>query len=234
MSFGEQYKRFALSQPHVKLPSEARLYVEEIREGSIITKLVDFAQLSLPLVADMNTLMQFAKHLKGLYDVFLGKSKDDKNLSLEKSDLIQLSKIVNPVAKDNGSQINISNVYHGDVSYTINLDSVSSNAIQNDIARRINSTIEPKSNIHQKVVIKWYQTKNDPTAQTGDKGIIESIYPRPVKVVFSNEESKVFLLQEKLNIFLHGFIVDVRVETLDNIPVLYNILNLYGTVEQNK
>jgi len=236
-SFAEQYKKFALSQPYVKSGSEARLYIQDIRQGSIVTVLIDFAQLALPIMSDVNTMMSFTKYMKWAYDAFLGRGKSEEKPeidieNLEKSDYSQLSKIINPIAKDNGSQINISNVFNGNVTYNINLDSISSNAIQNSISRYINRLPEQGSNIFPKVVIRWYQAKNDPDAQTGDKGIIESLSPKPVKTIFFDEEMKTLLLQERLNIFQHGFIVDVKVETIDNVPVLYKIMNIYGRVDK--
>lgn len=240
----DEYKWFAGSRGNGFVPDEIKLYVQGIRTGSIITDIVPLVAVSAPAMIQMMgngnqmvaTTKEFIGHLKSAYDFLLGRGPAPEIepvpptiplLPYSKSNYQNLSNIVEPVAKDNGSQINI----QGDATFNINITSEMANAIQNSARRHIEALREPLVGFHDKVVLYWYQARNDPRSDKGDRGIIESLWPNPVKVEFANQTIKSGLLQDSDNPFQFGYLVDVSVETVQGRPVVYKVLQLHSKVE---
>lgn len=232
ISLDDEYRRFLATGEQAGKPDEVKLYVKEIRTGSIITELVALAPYSLPFVEHADTVIEYAKHLKTLYDWFSGKSKE-KPQGVEKTTLQNLSEILEPVAKDNASQINIGAVnIQGDVVVTLNLNSTEANAAQNGIRRELEAMKEPLTGIHEQVAMYWAQARNIPDNKAGDKARIESIYKGDVKVRFANDGLKATLLYDEPYPFNKVFIVDVSVETVNDKPVLYKVLAFHEAIDR--
>jgi len=114
----------------------------------------------------------------------------------------------------------------------ITLNSLEANAAQNTAKREIELLHEPITGTKEKVLLYWYQARNDPRSQAGDRAIIESIYRGPVKAVFMNENVKAKMLLDTPNPFTHAYVVDVSVETVRDRPALYRILNVHEVIEK--
>lgn len=229
-SLGEQYKRFIARNPEPTLPETIRLYVKEIKTGSIIVDLVAFAPLILPVIRDTNTVIGFTKYLKDAYGFFL--RKNNKIEQFEKSDYNQLSKIIDIVAKDSGAQIHIHTTVHGTIHQEFNLNSLEANAAQNVIQQELKQLEASQISRYDKVLFYFYQAREDTRSQTGDKGIIEKISPIPKKIVFENEEIKRAMLHTAKNPFHLAYVVDVDIETINNKPALYKIVAFHESFDK--
>src|SRR5258708_7552480 len=133
------------------------------------------APQALQLISYTNALVNFFKHIKAAYDYLSGAS--DVKPPLDKTTYQNLSNIVEPVAKDRGSQINIGNV-SGDL--VLHINSTEANAIQNAAKREIELLAEPTVGIHEKVLLYWYQARNEAKSGTVDRATIENISPKPL------------------------------------------------------
>lgn len=230
-AFGNEYRRFLVTHAPEADATDVRLYVKEIRAGSIITELVALAPYALPLLEHTVTIVEYAKKLKEAYDWLAGKA-DKKPDLVERETLQNLSQIVEPVVNDNGSQMNIQSVHiHGNV--VLNMNSVEANAIQNRIGRELEALKEPTRGLHEQVVMYWEQARNQPDGATGDKAKIESLYRGGVKVRFANDQLKSQMLYEPEHPFSQAFVVDVQVETVNEKPVLYKVLHLHERISRS-
>lgn len=228
-AIANEYKRFMIDHPVNSPGGEIKLYIKEIRSGSIETELAAMAPSLLPLTEHAGSIIAYAKHLKTVIEWFAGKSKD-KPAKIDKAGLQNLSSIVEPIAKDNASQFNIG-VINGPVTYNININSTEANAVQNKVKRELESLKEPVSGIHEKVLLYWVQAKNQKDGKTGDRAKIESIYKGSVKVVFINDELKIKMLYGQPYPFKMAFVVDVAVETINERPALYKVLEIHESIE---
>ncbi|HEY2713734.1 MAG TPA: hypothetical protein VGI60_14565 [Chthoniobacterales bacterium] len=228
----EEYKRFSAAGLPPAEADEMKLYVSEIKTGSIIAELVAATPAMLPLfVEHANSLVEFCKFLHTAYEFLLGKRKD-KPQQLEKIDFQALTNIVEPVAKDNGSQLNIGALTLNNPVIQFNLSSLEANAAQNAAKREIEKLQEPVTGVKEQALLYWYQARNDPRSQAGDKAIVESVYRGPVKAVFSNESIKTKMLLDTDNPFTHAYVVDLAVETIRGKPALYRILDVHDKIEK--
>lgn len=172
LSISEEYKRFVAAHPEFDDTAGVKLYIKEIKTGSIIADLIAMAAvgvpMALPYITESNHLVEFARHVKSAYDYFLGRSQLKQPLALEKQDLNFLSTFVEPVAKDQGSQLNLIASEGGNVYVSVNITSQEANATQNVIGRYLAELKEPETRLHEKVLLYWYQARPDLERAVGD------------------------------------------------------------------
>lgn len=230
-SLGNQYYKFLSESEHFKLSKETKLYVKEIRTGSIITELTDMVPAIIPFVEYSNSVIEFTNYLKSAYDYFAGKvSERPKEFDLK--DCNNLSNVIKPVAKDNGSNITFTGDFNfGDVTINMNLSSVEANAIQNGINRYKSELNEQKSNVHGNVLFYWDSAKYDEKSKAIDRGFIDAISDQSLRVTFDDDRIKYQMLDMEDNPFHFMFLVDVEVLTVNNdIPKMYKVLRLNDTL----
>ncbi len=228
LSLSDEYRRFAPSEN-----DDVKLYVKEIRSGSIIQELVAMSPYALPFIEHSKTVLEYAKHLKVLIDFLSGQGEQKPAAIVEKTTLTNIASIVEPVAKDNGSQMIIHTLnVSGDAVFNFGLNSLEANATQNAVRRIISQMKEPVTGVHEQVVMYWAQARNATDGKAGDKARIESLSKLDVKVRFASDALKKRMLYDEPFPFGKAYVVDVAVETVEDKPVLYRILDVHDTLER--
>jgi hypothetical protein len=229
LALGEQYRNFVRRHGGAYADDDHRLYVREVRTGSIIAELVSFATQPQILAPVAPFLVQFTHELGEWFEFFKGvkDAKDIKEMlfGATKKDLQQISQIVEPAAKDSGSTINFT-VQAGGFLYLNTLNSTEANAIQNGLRREMEAIPVPLTGIQHDQVLYWYQMRADHATKPGDKAVIERLTKRPVKVIFSSDQVKREMIDKPDNPFRKFYVVDVDVTEVGGKPVLYRILEV--------
>jgi len=75
--------------------------------------------------------------------------------------------------------------------------------------------------------------RGDVSAKVGDRGIIESISPRPVKLIFASEEVKRQIVEHPDNPFQKLFLVDVEAKATEGKVRLYRIFTVKDVLERD-
>jgi len=206
--------------------AEVRLYVKEVHTGSIVASLMAASPQILQGLSYVNSVVSFSKFLKISYEFLTGQSKE-KPEQLDRKSLENLNQILEPTAKDGGSQLNIG-THNGPLFLVIT--SAEANQAQNAVTRLLKDASTTSTRLHQKVLLYWYQARNDSKSTAGDKGIIESIAAFPVKVICATDTIKIDMIFDKENPFKEAYIVDVAIETINDKPVVYKILAVHEKV----
>lgn len=232
-SLADEYKKFLSRSESVMDTDNIKLYVKEIKTGSIITELTALAPFALPFIEHAATIIKYADYLKGMFEYLLGKTGKPHEV-IEKQTFQNLTNIIEPVAKDKGSQFNVGAMtVNGNVTVNFSLNSLEANAVQNTARKEIERLKEPDTGLHSQVLMYLYQARNDISSTTGDKAIIESINTGPVKTVFADEKIKSKVLSDESNLFKKAFVVDVSVETIAGIPKLYRISAIHEIFDRD-
>lgn len=238
LAIGEQYRSFIRRAGGVHAEDDYRLYVREVRTGSIVAELVSYATQAQMLAPFTPFLVQFTNELGNWFEFFKGvkDAKDIKELLVgtTKKDLQQVSQIIEPVAKDSGSTINLIAQAGGVIYVNTVLNSVEANAVQNGLRRQIEAIPVPQSGVQQDQVLYWYQMRADHAAKPGDKAVIERLTPRPVKVIFSSDKVKREMIDKPDNPFRKFYVVDVDVTEVGGKPVLYRILDVKDEFDRDE
>lgn len=134
ISLGAEYSDFiAESQNHL-ISDEIKLYIKEIRPGSIITELMALAPALMPFAEHANTVIDFTSHLKSCIDFLKGSGSRPENI--DKQTLSRVSKFVEPVAKDHGSILQV-DATNNTGNIVININSKQANDIQKKQQRKL-------------------------------------------------------------------------------------------------
>lgn len=211
LALANEYGRFCAVQGDTP---ESRLYIVEIKSGSIVAELVAMASAVLPLFEQVNSVIAFVLELKKLKQALLSDQADGQD---NPQTLRNLYEFVEPVVKDSASAWNIR---AETVNVTIN--NLEAGAMQNRINRRLAALPATTTGLHRQVVIAFTQTKVSP--DTGNRGVIESIYEGAVRTVFADGEIHKGMLLGNDNPLAGAYLVDVQVETVERRPVLYKIV----------
>lgn len=234
-----EYKRFVENKAGDATDApEFRLFVKEMREGSIIAVLealpsfhdmavtAGVGLVALPSISQVNDIYDFAGHLKVTFDYLL--HSVGKKPELNKASLDNVNSIVEPTAKDQGSQL-IINVTGNNNVLVLNASSLDTNAVQNAAKRELKSLALPAQQSYERVILTWYQVRKD-SSDKGDRAIIESVSERPYKCVFQNETVKAAILADAENLFKFAYFVDVMVERIRGKIICYKIMGLYDKI----
>jgi hypothetical protein len=228
LSLGNEYQRFLGTGEYAATPDDVKLFVRDVRSGSITATLAAFAPAAIPFIEHADSIVEFAKHLKTMYEWLRGEGSG-KPAKLDKTTLQNLNYIVEPVAKDAASQLNISAInIQGGLVVNLPITSLDANAIQNHIRRELDALAEPVTGLHEQVVMYWAQARG--AGKVGDKARIESLYKGDVKVRFTDDQLKSSMLHKQPYPFGTAFVVDVVVETVRERPVLYKVMRLHEVI----
>jgi hypothetical protein len=231
-SFATQFSKFVEINGQFKEAKEAKLFVKEIKSGSVIVELVEYATISvLPFLENTNTIIEFSKYCSKVFNYFL--NGEGQKPDLTKNDIKDFSSIIEPVAKDNASQLNISSVVNGNVYLTINYDSRESNAIQNSLNREREMLKEAiiDDNVFEKVLLVWFQARGDLKSKAGNKAIVEDISKKEMNIIFDDDSIKEKMLLSETNPFKKAYVVDLKIMNANGKPTAYKIIDFHESIE---
>ena len=232
VSLNNQYVSYVKRNAVDNVSSNAKLYIKEIRNGSTILELVELAVIAmLPFAENVNTIVGFAGYCKTVIEYLTGKCVSRPELSI--ADCKDFSNIVNPVIADRGAVMKIGTVINGDLNYTVVINNISSNALQNYSKREIESMRSTELiGTHRDVLMTWDQAIGNIKNNTKNKGVIDGVYPNmALKILFDDEQVKKKILYGDENPLVSVYRVDVKVETSQGKPVAYRVIKHYETFE---
>jgi hypothetical protein len=227
-AFAEAFKDFASAHTADPLPDNMRLYVKSMRNGSIVAEMVALTEQAQFLLEHVEVMAAFVANLQDIVNFFLGRPAPAAPDPTAKQARL-VSSIVEPIAKDTGAQLNIAITGDVHIHTSISLNSLEANAVQNSAARYVGPRL-PASQFMGDQLLTLEQVKNSTKASSADRGIIEAISSRPVKLQFSSEETKRQVLDLHENPFQQIFQVNVEVRSVEGKPAVYRVLEVLDTI----
>jgi hypothetical protein len=230
-AFGEAYQDHVLKAGYDVDRENVRLFIREIRTGSIVADLISLADQASFILKHIEVAAGFVTHLNDLLQFFLRSGAPDVEPPT-KREAGQVIAVMEPIAKDGGAQLFLQvagdvHVHHHPFSYS----SQEANAIQN-AARRYLGPQLPVSQVQQDQLLVLLQVRGDAAAKVGDRGVIEEISPTPVKLLFSSENVKRQIVDQPANPFQMVFVVDVEVKAVEGKVKVYRILSVNDAMER--
>jgi hypothetical protein len=229
-AFASRFSSYAEASGIDPDEGRARLYIREIRSGSIIAELVSLLQQTTFLLEHDDVLGGFVTHIAEIIQFLL---KGDQE-QLPKEQVQDIAQIVEPIAKDHGSQLNLvvrDNV--GDVTInTVVITSEDAQTIRRRATRRLQPQLETSDRSFTKEVLTLFQARDDAKSQSGDRGIIDKFSPKPLKLIFENEAAKKAILDLDVNPFKVAFVVDGELMMSTGKPAAYKIKHVHEHFER--
>jgi len=238
-SIANQFEDY-IRKEHPNLVDETtKVYVKEIRRGSIIADLVPFIQ---PMIQNMDTALIVDGFIRRYGEILRKYAGGNIEEDAKKSDVKDFTGQVAAIANDTKGNIRLSSAqFHQTKNTTrvsFDFDTKEARKIEKTAQEHIKQieakAYEVKNNV---LLVFWQSNLKDAQKgkRSGEKAIIEDVSDKPLAVVYDSE-----LAEEKIkhetkdgdrNVYKLGFYVTCRVERLNSRPVAYRISEVHDIIE---
>ena len=244
-SLSSQYHQY-IAENHPSLRSEAKIFITEIRPGSIIADLIPFAKIFglttvVPIMEQIDIVVDFVdKYGAKIVSLF---TKDQADMiTTKESDLNDFFGAVSAIAKDKDGSAAIEAAYFEDgkreVKAAFRFTTTDARTAIETIARE---RVRLEGKLHetkQRVLMTFTQT-NVKTARvdkrTSERVVIEEISPTDRPLVYASElaeqQIKHEITEADENVFKKGFMVDVSIMRKDDKIAAYKVINVHQVID---
>lgn len=220
-ALGNQFKRFVTDEGGVD--SETRLFVHQIRPGSVVAELIELGKHAEDLWQARDYIAPFVPVLKEMVEAVLHLTPAAR--ALDRPTIRNLANFVAPVSLDNGSQLNVIDNRGGQVTNVFFVTPPNASAIMHNAQHLLNSQFPDEDRFANEPMI-LFQLRDAPPGKTGDYGIIDRFSPSPHKLIFGSDAVKQAILHENGHPFEQVFFVDGVVKTAGGKVAAYQIHTL--------
>ena len=228
------FSSFAQQNGKSKEEANAKLYVSKIQQGSIDIHLIEIATTGIiPFMENSNLILDFAKHIKSIYDYYVKGEPSRPELSM--SDLRNIHDLVSVPSNDRKGTMSVQ-VINGDVENIIyngcTFNNTDSNSSQNQIDKEIEikKKMQPSDDVWERQLMTIYQVRKDGTP-AGNKGVIDAISDKKLGLLFDSDELENKILHSEENPMRKAYYVDVVILTANGKPAAYKVLELHDVID---
>ena len=228
------FTSFAQKNGKSKEETHAKLFVSKIHEGSIDIHLLEMATIGLiPFVENSNLIMDFAKHIKSIYDYYVKGEPSRPELSVP--DLKNIHDLVSVPSNDRKGTMSIQ-VINGNVENIVysgcTFNNTDGNSSQNQVDKELEQmkAIQSSDNIWEKQLMTIFQVRKDGTP-AGNKGVIDAISTKRLGLLFDSDELEEKILHSEDNPMRKAYYVDVMILTANGKPAAYKIMALHDMID---
>lgn len=235
---GAQFEDF-LAKNHPELKGHAKMYVREVRKGSIVADM--FAN-----IPDLIGYMDDALIILGFGSLFssrvrkLVKGQFIENAS--KSDLKELGETIRAVSHDSGGEMTIESLSYENNAWKtkveLKMTSSDSRKAINTLEQQKLALDKKESADHQRVLMVFtrsdvFDAKLD--KKSGEHVIINELSSSPRPLIYGSgiaEDRIKAEIRAEGSIYKKGFVVDVNVQILaSGLPAAYSVTNLHQVID---
>lgn len=223
--FADEYRRAIVRYGSKIEDGKSRLYIKEIRSGSVIATLVPLIPVLHGLIDHNFHIVDFSQQLHSTIKYFQGLGKPPA-FEIERRNCENIRALVEPITKEDGAEFIFEGPSARGLKEMTRVTTVGAAVVKQNIAKEMDLLQEPSINLLKNMKIHWYQARNDRFSTAGDRGIIDAISEKPVKVIFSTENLKNQMLLRFGNPFQMLYDVDVVADFRGKKPRSYQIIAL--------
>jgi len=218
---GEQYRRYASRE--LRKSVQARLFVGQLRSGSIIAELIPIMQAADWVYTHTDLAGGFVANYGDILNMIRGFGPSSR--LLEKADVRGAKSFVTPAARDPGAEINI--YAQEGATVTTNVFNFGTFGAQ-EIRRNADMILGglPAEYDFDAAPMVLYQMRDGPAGTAGDYGIIDRFGLAPVKIRWSSDEVKSSVLERDENVFHLVYFVTGTAITAGGRVAAFNIRRL--------
>lgn len=234
-AIGGLFDDFVASNGDCEEVAKAKLYVEKIEKGSIDIHLTEVVSAALiPFAENVNTIIDFAKHIKGIVDYYANGLGEKPSLSARQ--LKNAHDMFSINAKDIKGDTSICAIDKNNSDNTYNnctFNYFGSNSGQNVTDRDMQELKgNEERNIYKNQLMKIYQVHKDNGKDVGNKAVIDNIAPhRQIGLTFENDELRKEILHSDKNPLNNLYIVDVVTMTVNGKLAAYKVIALHDVLD---
>ncbi|QOZ55155.1 hypothetical protein XH90_30035 [Bradyrhizobium sp. CCBAU 53338] len=227
-----------------ELAGDAKIYVREVRAGSIEADLIPWAMQGLSAVVNVVEQIQIVEKFVRNYSAVLGKYLGGtKEPEATRSDLKDLMGSVVAIANDPNGHARLKAVVFEDgkkkVRAALSFDTLQAREAQRQIEdQKLQLESSSTTADHRRVLMTFKQSNVKDSVmgkRTGERVAIEDISPRDLPLIYASELAEQRIKHEVReaddNVYKKGFIVDVNVQLSGGRPAGYRVTNLHQVID---
>jgi hypothetical protein len=242
-----QYDKF-IREKHPDLSSEARIFVSEVRRGSIVADLIPFlthdliggAYSVIEPIEQIAITHEFIRYYGSKLKAYFKLGGKDEDAT--RSDLRDFMGAVTAIANDPNGRASIEAVAFEDgkkrIKAAIKFNTSEAKRAQHQIEAQQRQLEKRDHADYERVLMVFTQAniKAPPVGKkTTERVKIEAISDRDLPLIYASalaeQRIKHEIQEADENVFKKGFIVDVNVETVGGRPVAYRVTNSHQVID---
>ncbi|WP_371410084.1 hypothetical protein [Mesorhizobium sp. LCM 4577] len=239
---GNDYERF-IAERGLSDKTEAKIYVKEVRKGSIEADLVPWVSLFAPFISQMDAVMlveDFVRRWGGRIHTLLNGTKDE--LPQTSGELKDWARAVEAIAKDPDGKATIKAAVFEDgkrqIRAAVEFDTKQAKRAMNLIEER-RQQIEHQSTGQRSRVLMVFTRSDvndaDVGKRSGERVKIEELSHKSLALMYGSEMAEERIKHEIReaddNVFKKGFVVDVLIKQRNNEPVAYSVTHVHDVID---
>lgn len=245
-SVASQYDKF-IREKHPDLSPEARIFVKQIKRGSIIAELLPFAPLAMfgasevvSSLEQINAVNEFVRTYGSKLKAYFKKGGEVEDAS--RSDLKDFMGSLAAIANDPDGSASLEAAVFEDGKRKIK---AAVKFTSRDATRAVEQIEQQRRKLERKdsadfprmlMVFRQANVKDSIVGKrTGEWVIVESISDKELPLIYASDLAEQRIKHEIReaddNLFKKGFVVDVNVQTRAGRPVGYRVTNLHQVID---
>ncbi len=220
-AIGDQFKRFVAEEGGID--PETRLFVKEIRPGSIIAELVELGKAANDLWEARDYIAPFLPMIQEATESILHLTPKAKQL--DRATIRNVANIYAPITAQSGAAVNIIDNRGGNTNIVLQVTPPQASAIAYNAQHLLNSQFPDEHHFSNEPMV-LFQLRDAPPGKTGDFGIIDHFSQKPKKLTFASDAVKEAILHENGHPFEAIFWVNGVVKTAGGSVAAYLIHEL--------
>lgn len=241
-SLAVEYRR-DISANHPNLDHNAKIFVKEVRKGSIEADLIPYLAAAAPFVTQMDQITiveQFVRTWGNrLTALATGKLKDWEP---SKSELKTFTDATESIARDPNASSTLEAATYEDnerqVRAAFKFDTKAAKAMQKTIDATYKELEKPGGADHERVLMVFTRTDIGDAklgTRSGERVVIEEIWNKPLALMYASELAEERLKHEireaQDNVYKKGFVVDVNVRMVNGRPSVFAVTNVHSVID---
>ncbi len=243
VGIGSAYERYH-DADNVDGRSDARVYVREVRAGSIIAELVPYALVATPFlggamagVKHVNDLVKFVDTIRDKMKPYF--RKNGRNLDATKGELSDFLKTVEAVAHDRDGELSLAVYEDGQKKVAFSFTTKEARQAEGNLLEHRAEMEATSAADHQRVILRFVRPSAEagkPGRKGGERAIIDKLSPYARPVLYASDLAEQRMKHELLvaqgNVFRLLFDVDVNVEmSATGRPLAYRITAVHHVID---
>jgi hypothetical protein len=238
-SIGTEYSRF-IRREHADLADDAKIYVSELKQGSIIAELIPVVMPILQAADCALIVDQFIKRVGSIVSVYQTPNAQPDEYS--KSEIKGVMDGIASIANDPNGRADISSILieggKTNIRAAISFDTQQARTAIGNMREHIR-LIEHHEDQSRKMVLMTFFQSNlrdaELQSRSGEQVVIQSVDHRPRPLVYASDLAKARIKHEVAesegNIYKKGFYVDVVVDMAGDRVAAYKVTNFHQVID---
>lgn len=221
----------------------ARIYVREVRAGSIIAELVPYLLGAAPILGATMAGIKHANDLAKFVETFGGKLKKyfkrgGRDAAASKGDLADYLRTVQAVAHDADGSLSLTVFEDGQQRVAFQFSTSEAREAEHNLLEHRGELEKTTAADHKRVLMVFTRTIVAHAAtgkRSGELVEIEAIHPRALPIVYASslaeERIRHEIAEADDNVYKKAFDVDVNVEMRAGKPVAYRLVAVHAVID---